>query len=69
MKIDLHHVLTWLGAAGLIGTSIADQFGHQSHIGLIAAGIVTVAGTVQRAIQAYEAANPAPPAAPSQTKT
>lgn len=60
MKIDLHHLTTLLGTAGLIATSIADHAGHTSYISLYASGLVTAIGVIQRAVAAYESSIAAP---------
>ncbi len=68
MKIDYHAILFWIGIAGTIASAVASQFGADTHVAMIASGLVALLAKTERGIQAFEDSQPSgPPAPPAPT--
>lgn len=69
--IDFHAVLFWLGVVGTIASAVAQEFGADTHVALVASSVLMVVTKAERAIQAFEDSQdvPAPPAAQSPPAT
>lgn len=53
-NLDYHAILFWLGVLGTIASAVAQQFGADAHVALVASSVLMVVTKAERAIQVFE---------------